>query len=306
MEAIDGMNEVETTSLFQPASVVPTEVPLGISGDSSLSVAPPPSEGIWAAITKPFFSQPEPNYMFALLRLEADLTETLKDEGKHLEVEIKANLKRLEVFNREKLEMLKNHHEAIKAQNYWGAWKAIAEYMTYASSIALGAACFTSGVGVAPAVFLIASGVIGIVNRAGADSGAWRWAASYITESQQLQIKYAQNFDTAMTTTAIATSILATCGAYHANLYARLAETSIETIFNTAANGMKIGQELGVAYHTHRSQNIQATLKQFLEKSILLQSEITLGTAEIQKMFKISEEIDRVIKIAIATQKQGQ
>lgn len=302
------LGKIEGSLIAAPSSAlsIPTSAPLGISGDSSLSIAPPPAEGVWAAITRPFHPTPEPNYMLALLEVERQMTRTLKKEGKNLELDIKNDLQRLEEFNRQKIEMLKMHAEELKSKAEYGAWKTIAEYVAYSSSIAFGAACFASGAGVAPALFLISSGVIGIVNRIGTDSGAWRWAASYITESQQKQIHIAQSFENAMTNAAIALSLAGACSAYHAQALERMLEVSLGlTALNIAGSGMQVAQKMGEAYHDRRRIQIESELKLFNEKTLDLQTEISMNTAEIQKMFKLSEEIDKVVKSAIASRTLG-
>lgn len=310
MSEVIELDSIDQTQLGAP-QVVPMiwpSVPLGISGDSSISPASKPAEGIWAAIARPFSLPRTPNYMFALLNIEQRMTKTLEKEGTQLEAEIKSDLKRLEVLNREKIDMLKSHAEALKSQAQWNAWQAVTEYVAYSGSIALGLACFSSGVGVTPGLFLIASGVIGLVNRVGADSGAWRWTASYITANQERQQHLAQAFDSALTATAIALSILGAYGIYYAHVYERLAMSSLEVAMNalnTAAIGLQLTQKAGESYHHSRSLEIQAALKHTQERTTALQTEISMDTAEIQKMFKLSGELDKVIQMAIASQQQG-
>jgi hypothetical protein len=282
-------------------------VPLGLSGDSSIAPAAAPAKGIWAAIARPFSSAPEVPYLHELVKIQDKISKTLEKEGNQLGREIKSDLKRLEAFNAEKMELLHTHAEALQSQASWSAWLAVTEYMGYAGSIALGAACFASGAGTAPTLFFVASGFIGLLNRIGSDAGAWRWAVSFITESREKQIVYEQAFTTAMTTAAVALSIAAAWNAYHLCLNEKLlseAAGRVTFLFDMAVGAGQTALKLGESYHVKTSMKINNFLKLSAEKTLNLQTEIAMDTAAIQKQFTLSKELDKVIKSAIAVQQQ--
>lgn len=292
------------------ALTLPAPVPLGISGDSSLSSArATPLAKISSAVMRPFLPLPDyDNYIPQLLKVEQEMTRILEKEGDQLDAEISLDIKRLEKFNREKIELLQNHAHELKAQSQWGAWAAVTEYVAYSSSIALGLGCLTSGVGTAPALFLIASGVIGLVNRMGADSGAWHWTASCIEANQQKQLHLAQTIENALTATAIALSIVGACGAYHVGLYEKLALASRESAMSAAlqaiaiaGNALQLVQKAGEGYHNHAKLQIQADMKSLTANCNALKARMSMEPVELQKMFKLTEEIDAVIKAAIAS-----
>ncbi len=286
---------------------LPAPTPLGVSGDSSLSPSKAPPEGIWADILHPFSPAAKPHYMTRLIELQAELSKTLEKEGDHLGREIKSDLKRLEAFNAEKIKMLHEHAEALQAQAKWSAWQALTEYVGYSGSIVLGAACFASGASAATALFFAASGFIGLINRIGSDSGAWRWAASYITTSHEKQVRIEQAARGALLFVSIALSFAGAWNAYHVCMYEKLMNEVLGRIgvgFELATSGMQGAIKAGEGYHFYHSSRIQVSLKLAAEKTLHVQTEIAMDTAEIQKQFALSKELNKVIKMALAAQQQ--
>ncbi len=292
-------------SSLQPNLALP--IPQGISTDSSISSAAPVDK-LYPALSRPFLPTPQSHYMYRLIEIEREMTRLVEIEGKYFDREIRDDLNRIETLNREKTEMLRLHAKELKSKVKWSAWQTVTQYITSATSIAVGIGCFGSGAASTAGAFLIASGVLGLTNQVASDTGAWRCMASLMSAERDKQIKIAAQVNFGLSAFSIALCLGGTIGAYNARALELLAlhgrdpiMQQAATVLTTLNSGLQVSMKVGGALTEKRLSVVKADLKVIDLSSYLLREGIKTNTTEITKMIQLSEEIDKMIKNAISS-----
>lgn len=275
------------------------------SGISSIASAlAEPIYKIGTSLRRPFLSPPEPFYMPKLLDVEMEMYKLLNQEATSLDESGQEKLKRVTAYGLKCIELLKNNSEALKSQEKWGAWQNVAEYVGYASAIILGVACWE--VSVPTALFFMAAGVVGLVNRVGTDTSGWNHLAAYFKAEQKEQLLLAQKIESTLSTAAIALSVAAIASGMYFKTYEALATSSkdliiskVSSFLNLAAGAVGAVSKTGESFYNKRALEIQADLEKLHAERSILSNDIQKDTGVIKRMFELSEEIDNVIKMAI-------
>jgi hypothetical protein len=171
-------------------------------------------------------------------------------------------------------------------------------YITTVSTIIAGLAI--SSAAPVTAVFLVAAGGLGLLNRTLSNAGGWKWLASRFTASQELQSKIAVQIDTCLTVSAVLCSF-----ASIANLY----QTGTVRILAAGLEYRKVWQAisltswvvqsvfwLGYKIIDSKLTHINARLKQLETEGSLRQQEILHPTDNITQLMQLSENINQCIQ----------
>lgn len=295
------INEIEPLGAPLPLAAVPP----GISGASSLA-ASTPIDKIYDALRRPFLPLPHPYYMTEILRVEREMNRLIKIEGALLDKEIRSDLDRIEELNRKKIELLRQRAHELESKAKWSAWQTVTQYVASATSIVTGFGCLATGAGTTAGMFLIASGGLGLVNRIGADVGAWEFITGYFTETRQAQIRLAERVEFGFSALSVGLAITGSIGAYHARAIELLSLSRDQILqaatalglLNTVTQGTLRARE---SFSNARALCVGADVKKLTAESHILKEQVSTQTEIVRKMIQLSDEIDRIAKQAISS-----
>jgi hypothetical protein len=248
--------------------------------------------------------KPEIHFMLPLLRIQSEMERLQQKEGAVCEIETTAAMERMQALNVKRMELLRNHAQAIASKQSWSALQTVAQYVASVSSIVLGAAI----VSIAPVAswFLIASGAIGLLNRAMTDTGGWQWIVSRFTASKEQQIKIAEWIDSTAVYLSMALSVCGAIGAYQAGAFSLLTQTGRDAIMNkimqivTLSSGaLQAVSRLGIAQAERNVSYFKAALKESEAASFQAREDVQANVGHLRKMIEITEAISDAVKSAI-------
>src|SRR3990167_7210609 len=215
---------------YQKDVVIPIPTPLGISSVSSIA----PSSTVAPLSTSR-------NRMLDILRTQQKTEMLSEKEIEQIDHEIEANFASIERLSAEQEEALKKEAEEAASRDTWGVLATVAQYIVSGSSVILGIASISSGIGMAPGLLLVVSGGLGLTNRVMHDTQGWEAIAAWMTQSEELQYKIAQTMEMSLFVLSLGAGIAGGVWAYQTGAFASAVQADSQTV--TA----KIGQTLGLS-----------------------------------------------------------
>lgn len=293
-----------------PSDIQPYRKP--IDTNSSLSIAEPVSviPQFRPELSAPVKPEPQKHFMIGILQTHQE-TERLAAQNTGLfEREVKAEMAEIDRATAEKQEALHRAAKENETRNTWGVLATVAQYITSASSVVLGIACVASGVGTAPGALLIASGGLGLVNRAMHDTGGWETVVSWFTKSEELQTKIAQKIEMGAFFLSLGLGLAGGIWAYNAGAFAAAANAGRQTFMGKVGQAvglgsafMGAGSRLGGAVVEKRIAHLQARIRELETQMTAGHQNVYQTSADAEKMIDTVQMIgDEIAKAINATQ----
>lgn len=296
-----------TQPLFEiPAIGSEPILPIQPIWNGASTIAPAaPKECAFSSLFRPTLAPPLENYLLPLIKLYVANESLANLEAVNCDRDIKISLDRVQELDRQKIEDLVKEAKDAQMKSNWSVFQTVAQYIASTSAIVLGLGLFS----VAPVAgaFLIASGGLGLVNRAISDVGGWQWLASRFTQDNELQHQWAERIDSCLTYISTALAIFGAIGAYHAGALALISQTGRDAamkkaldILATASAALQAVVRFGIAKQHLRIQNQKAKIKELITLSHLEREKIHPANDNLRRFIENSEAIGQVIKQAIA------
>lgn len=294
---------LEVPSVSQATPYVPISLP-AIS--SSIAPAAKTQEESIVSPFRPSIKEENAHYMKEVFRFYSEMERLAQMECKLGDLESRAKLDQLMEIDKKRAEMMRDRANEIQSKKTWSALGTIAQYLASASSIAIGITIL----GAAPIAggFLIASGVLGLINRFVSDSIGWESIVARFTKSQELQVQYAQRIDSVLVYTSTILSIASTIGAYYAGALGLAYSGGKDKLLGLAVQAISYSgtvaqwaSRLGVGNLDYTINNISAELKTQEANQVSIQQEIHVTTDNMRRILELSQKISETIKYAIAS-----
>ncbi|MDE3046390.1 MAG: hypothetical protein KGJ02_07085 [Verrucomicrobiota bacterium] len=191
---------------IQPPLEIKPTAKVGLSPISSLSAvdvkeAPAPT-------LKPELASPTTHYMYDVADLYQHVEHLMARYTTQLKGQVQADLKELDRLQLQRIEKDKAYREEMETKAKWDTLSRVANYISSATSIVLGAGLAATPGGQVAGKFLIAAGALSLTTQVVTDVNGWNALAGLFTNSRETQQKYA--FWCELTASSLALAISAT------------------------------------------------------------------------------------------------
>jgi hypothetical protein len=267
--------------------------------DTTSTLAPVPQ-------TRPMLPAPK-HIMLDVLSSHMETERLSGKAAKIFDTDITQGLADLEKISAEKQEALENEARSAKARATWSTLSIVAQYISSAGLIALGA---SSG-GITSAL-LIAAGGIGILNRAAHDTNLLQAATAWYTKSAELQKKITNNIEMGAFFLQMGLGLAGGFAAWQTGALAaaQISGTAIKTktasIITGASGVLSTGSKVGASYYDKQIAYLQAQLKELDKDATLGNQEVTETAQSLSKMVEQNqneaEELRKMIQTLYVSQ----
>lgn len=275
---------VEPVSLFASKEVKPTDYLASLPRTfrktaSSISKAAPVASTL--PTSRPALEKPKAkNAIHNLADFQLDLEETTAKVNKVTSDDLRQTLAEMDRITAMRREAVEKEAQAIQSRNTWGTLAHVANYVLSIASILSGNP------------LLMAAGVIGVTTRVGHDTGFINAAASWMTESAELQQKLIKGIDALSVSLQIALSLSGVVMAWNAGTFATGATPltfikKTSSALGTAGGIASIAAQVGTSVYQNKVTKLRANIKEMEGKvAMQQQDEIPRNT---QKMIQMTE-----------------
>ena len=308
MIRVDGIERVRVRPIEEipssPISIAPIQLPN--SAQSTIAPAAIP-DGHKPSLLRPSLTAPLVDFMYPIIRVYEEMERLVHLEILTCDRETKNSLNRLMELDKQKIEMLRQRAKDFESRDTWKVFQTVSQYIASSAAIVLGITLL----GPAPvaSAFLIASGGLGLLNRAVSDSGLWEWVASRFTASVELQRLVSERIDSCMVYLSTALALFGAINAYQAGALALLPDTGRDVVMNKALQILAIGNgalrfisRCGIARMEKKIQNLTQEIKNQETQMVCVRQEIQIRTPNLKRIIELSETIAENVKQAIESQ----
>lgn len=247
--------ETPVAGLFPPSKT--SAQPISAASTLTKTKTPLPS----------LFHRPElahPNYMREVLSVQPAVENTLRRQLDLFRGDSAQGTKSLEELQEAKETALRNYAEEIATKNSWSVLSKVSQYIASSSTIFMGVT-----IGGWAGVALIASGGLGLGNRAVHDTVGWQAVTGWFTKNQEIQKSLAQKIEMGSFYLSLGLGLAGGMWAYKtgalalrqgSSIYA-VAASKIGKVIGTATTISGTAANFGESYASKKVENLRADLK---------------------------------------------
>lgn len=247
------------------------------------------------------------HYMYGILQAHQGLERVCDKQSRIFESQMKVDMAEIDRLELEKTQKLKQQLESAKSEKNWGIFNSVIQYIASGASIALGAACMATGIGVGAGMLLVGSGILGLAARVMHDTGAFKTIASWFTQSIEMQKSIASKIEMGMFFLSCGMGLGGGAWAYKAGAYAAAALTSRIALVKKFSEGIGLATSVGgasarfgLAVIEKKTSDLQATVQVIETKSNEIYQKIYQEGREVQNLLDTTRDIGEEVKNAIS------
>lgn len=229
---------------------------------------------------------PSKNYLKLVLQMHGAMEKIITDCMNHCEIDAQKNLEELEKLREKKVQAVEQNAKELAQKQSWNTIQTMAAYITYASSMAIGA---TTG-GTAGFLLLLA-GSIGVAGNIAKDTGLLRTLVAHFNKSAETERQTLESMELALALIPLGLGLV---GGSFAN--PSLAPTAF--LWMTAA--LSASSKLGESWSIRKQEYLLADLETLDSAIFRLREDIKKDFHNEDSSFDMAKRITKEVSDLIA------